>query len=55
MDKYYLYVNAFVFFTSLIAIAMVRANVVLPHRVQRLFTLVFVDIIAGSISEFLTV
>lgn len=33
MDKYYLYVKAFVLFASLIAIAMVRANVVLPRRV----------------------
>lgn len=55
MDKYYLYVKAFVFLTSLIAIAMVRANVVLPNRVRRLFTLAFADIIAGSTFELLTV
>ena len=55
MDKYYLYVKAFVLFASLIAIAMVRANVVLPRRVQRLFTLAFAGIIVGSTSEFLTV
>lgn len=55
MDNYYLYVKAFVLFASLIAIAMVRANVVLPRRVQRLFTLAFAGIIVGSTSEFLTV
>lgn len=55
MDKYYPYVKAFVFLTSLITIAMVRANVVLPRRVQRLFTLAFAGIIVGSTSEFLTV
>ena len=55
MDKYYLYVKAFVLFTSAIAIAMVRANIVLPRRVQRLFTLAFAGIIVGSTSEFITV